>query len=246
MELNKIFKKNEDSISFDFMNKKEVKKTSKNQKRIMNIFLIFMFSQLLLGLSYINNLQNTGKVDYLNSVDTFNNYKNLQDNARSGNQENSLIAFNQVVKGNSAINDLLASGFLLNMIVQEKVKYVSNGNKLDDKLEEENRYKINEETKNKIIKTYQENSKRGIKFERYKLNKYDCLFFDLSCYVINSEYTKIRNNSLNIIENKVNVTNYNIEHIDEYLKWQNMVIKNKENIDTLSPGQLAFPMKKEP
>lgn len=246
MELKKNFKKNEDSISFDLMNKKEVKKTSKNQKRIMNIFLIFMFSQLLLGLSYINNLQNTGKVDYLNSVDTFNNYKNLQDNARSGNQENSLIAFNQVVKGNSAINDSLASGFVLNMLVQDKEKYVSKRDTLEDRLVEENRYKLTEETKSKIIKIYKENFKNGINFEKEKLTRYNCLFFDVSCYALKWQYNKMGNDGLNLIENKLNIYNYNINHIDEYVKWQNTVLKNKENIDMLSPGQLAFPMKKEP
>lgn len=241
-------KNNPEIISFDFLDKKPIVKKKFNPTgKILKYMVFSQFIFLLANMSSLVNLFHNKDVEMKNML---SQYTNLTELTRQGQQQEAIITFSKIIEAKDPIGDLLLGGFvLLNLSQDASADY----SKLtpEEKYVEENRYKLTPETKNTLIKMYKENWKIGINNKREQFNNYNCIMFDLSCFALKKLYENTGLERLNLIENKINITNYNIDHIDEFKKWReqtnktieyNMNDKNKVKLPILdNPGQIAFP-----
>lgn len=257
--MNKLFQKLENfknqssgEMSFDFL--KRDKAVKKHKKSMLKSFLgIFLLSQFLFTIANINNFANFiyNKAD--NGSNIYNEYFALQKATQSGNQQEAIIDFARFVKSEEPVRDLLAGGYLLKVLTEDQYKIDENWTTELKTLMEQGRYKLTPETQNVLLNIYKENWKNGVEQNKKVFNNYKCFMFDLSCFMLKKAYEKPIMQNVNIVEQKINVTHYNIEHLEQYRKWQlkffDILDKNsKLDINSQlplpkSPGQLAFPEK---
>lgn len=244
--------KKEEVISFDFLNKKEIVKKN-HKKKILNVLGMLFCMQLTFLVANTNTILNILGNKSNETEQIFHDYGEIQKNMREGHQQESIDAFSNLIQKKQPITNLLAGGFVLSILAQDESKSDNNIKSEEKKLIESNRYKLTPETKNSLVNLYKKTWNDRVihaKIEEDKVNNYQCIFVDISCYALKSFWKSKEVKFINVVEKKVNITHYNIEHIDEFKKWQienlKIINNNMKVEDALklpinkSPGEIAF------
>jgi hypothetical protein len=224
------------------------KKAFSQKWRILIVALIgFLIFQTYLLEKTVNNVKSIVKESSSGSQKIYSIYNDLISASRGTDQEKIINHFNQLHQSKNAVGDLLLSQYVLSL-----KNSVKNGKpNIDDdfirthpKEAEEYRFKLTEETKNYIIKEFLKNPKDGINEIRNSFN-YSCSILNIPCYLTKAEFVKISNERADNIENKLDISLYNINHIEEYQAWSEKFINNAgQNKELLpSPGQVEVEKK---
>lgn len=240
--------KKEEVISFDFLNKKEIVKKN-HKKNILNVLGMLFFMQLTFFVSNMNNILNIVDNKSNETEQIFHDYGEIQKNMREGHQQESIIAFSNLIQKKQPITDLLAGGFVLSILAQDDNNIKSE----EKKLIENNRYKLTPETKNSLVNLYKKTWNDRVihaKMEKDNVDNYQCIFVDISCYALKNFWKLKKMEFTNVVEKKLNITHYHIEHIEEFKKWQGenlKIINNNMKVEDAlklpinkSPGEIAL------
>lgn len=228
-----------DVSEFDFT-KSAIHVKAKKEKTAWNkFFSLFLGTQLLFfiydGFLLQNQLIQKGEETQKN----FPTYEKLRASLKAGDDEQVINNFIHLKSAPFAINDLLSAS-IINLIY------------IDDTIErnkkEEYNINIKPETKQLLTSIYLNNINSGLKKENYTLKNTQCFLLDLSCQLLKPILFNqlIQYNS--IIEDKLNIANYDIAHPKEFKEWYKNTSKilatgNPMTEVLKSPGHIYYKQK---
>lgn len=202
-----LLKKKEDSSFLDFYKKKSPDNKSKFKKFLSNSINAFIVLHMIMGSFNMFRIENATQNIETHSNAMYDDYSEMQKAMKAGDQNKSISLFSKIKHYDTSIADLLLGGNILLINSQH-----------DKDTPEEDRVKLTPETLKTLQYIYASSS--GVEGEKKIINDVKCFYVDVACHIVMPHLKDKVLQNVDVVANKIEATNYNIAHMQEFQQWQ--------------------------